>query len=663
MVSFFKRAFLNPFFEDQNRYFLWIPIFFGLGVLAYFTEVQPPAWALLQKVMAAGLLFFVLSLFQKTRVAALPLLFLALGFLMSHLHTSYGGTFMVKKNFRVPDFRGEIEEIEYKESGRRLKLKVLDLNIQAEKPLFIRLTLKGDMPLGIGDIFKGPIKLMPILHPLTPDGFDFRRKAYFEKIGGTAFLEGPATITPGPVSPWSLEQTRCAITQSLHHNLPGQTGAIASAFLTGQTAKIDEDTRQNFSSTGIAHLLAIAGLHFNMMGLIIFVTLRLLFSTMPFLFLRWNIKKVSAALTLGALFIYLKLSGSAIPCQRAFAMTALLTLAVLLDRLTLSLRSLAMAALCILMISPHFLLTPSFQLSFAAVAALISLYESQSAWVPQNKNHSTLKRYQIIFFKSLMTTVITSIAVTPYTMFHFHQLTLQSIVANLLGIPLMAIWIMPLLFIGTLMMPLGLEHYPFQLAGYGIDGIQAMAASIATWPGACIYITHPPAWSLGVFSLAFLWLVIWRQKWRYYSLPFLLVGSVGLFLGKSPDLFISQDAKYIAVKDGDRLLFSGKNPKTFLAKAWAGYAGVSYKDTQLLPPGYVFQGKTIHLSSEEDIKRCPQGDIIIAKNAWKKKRIRCPRAEIFLDFFDMRFKGPYVVSLNPMEILSRKDLSRHWPWS
>src|SRR6202030_2064401 len=105
--------------------------------------------------------------------------------------------------------------------------------------------------------------------------------------------------------------------------LPGSTGGVASALITGKRAAITEEVKQSFRDSGLSHLLAIAGLHLGLVGGFVFFAVRGGLALIPYLALRLPIKKIAAAVTLVVLCCYLMLSGAAIPTQRAFVMNGI----------------------------------------------------------------------------------------------------------------------------------------------------------------------------------------------------------------------------------------------------------------------------------------------------------------------------------------------------
>lgn len=131
--------------------------------------------------------------------------------------------------------------------------------------------------------------------------------------------------------------------------------------------------------SGLAHVLAISGLHMAIMAGIVFWLARALLALIPGLALRYPIKKWAAGIAIGAASFYLALSGASVPTVRSWIMMSIVLIAVTVDRPAITMRNVALAALIILLVAPESLFDPSFQMSFAAVIALVAVYEWLSA--------------------------------------------------------------------------------------------------------------------------------------------------------------------------------------------------------------------------------------------------------------------------------------------
>ena len=214
-----------------------------------------------------------------------------------------------------------------------------------------------------------------------PGGYDFGRELFYEGIGASGFSYGaPEIIDLGPVPFWirwkiPIATLRESIGSRIEAALPGGTGEIANALITGDRGGIADRTTEALRRSGLGHILAISGLHMALVVGAVFGGLRAVLALSPALALRRPIKKWAALGALGAALFYLLLSGASVSTQRSFVMLSVMLVAVLLDRRAFSIRNVAVAAMIILMITPEVLLTVSFQMSFAATLTLIAGFE------------------------------------------------------------------------------------------------------------------------------------------------------------------------------------------------------------------------------------------------------------------------------------------------
>jgi competence protein ComEC len=238
--------------------------------------------------------------------------------------------------------------------------------------------------------------------------------------------------------------------------LPGSTGGVASALITGKRGAITEQVKQAFRDTGLSHLLAIAGLHLGLVGAFVFFAVRGGLALIPPIALRYPIKKIAAGTTLLVLACYLLLSGAAIPTQRAFVMNGLVFGAIIIDRLRISMRVCAIAAIVVLVIDPSILVGVSFQMSFGAVVALIAVYETCGARLGRLLHSRTVSGKLLGYCGGVVvTTVVATLGTYPYSIYHFHHLALYSPLANVIAVPLSAMWTLPWGVVTCLLMPFG----------------------------------------------------------------------------------------------------------------------------------------------------------------------------------------------------------------
>jgi len=370
--------------EDRPRLILWLPVAFGAGIALYFSlDHEPAAWP------AAVVLFLAatIALLRWPRTEALATVAVAVaaaGFLIVQFHAASVAAPVLDRRLGAVDVGGRVLEVEARQEGVRLlldRVTIADLP-PGRTPERIRLGVRrlAD-PIHPGDYIVVRAALMPPPGPALPGGHDFARAAWFERIGAVGYALGRPTVDPPADEGRSyaiwLAELRRATTARIRAGIddPG-AGAVAAALVTGDRAAIPADVNAAMRDSGLAHLLSISGLHLSLVAGIVLVALRVLLAAIPFVALRFPIKKWAAIGALAASFAYLEVSGASVPAQRAFVMIAIVLLAVLIDRTALSMRSVGLAALVVLVIAPESLVSASFQLSFAAVIGLIAAFEA-----------------------------------------------------------------------------------------------------------------------------------------------------------------------------------------------------------------------------------------------------------------------------------------------
>jgi len=301
---------------------------------------------------------------------------------------------------------------------------------------------------------------------------------------------------------------------------------------------------------GLAHVLAIAGLHMALVGGGIFWLLRAGLAAVPALVLRYPIKKWAAPSALAASCFYLVISGASPSAVRAFVMLAIVMLAVLLDRPALSMRSLALAAAILLLARPQDIVEPGFQMSFAAVAALIAVAE----W---EQGRERIKPRGAIFrwvHGIAMTSLVGSLATLPFALFHYGRATHYAVLGNLIAMPVMGLWVMPAAALSVVLMPFGLEAGSLHLLGQGILVMVAMGKFVSHLPGAETLAPAMPMQALLLMTAGGLWLVIWRKNWRRWGLVPALLGACVAWRVTGADMLVAADGRTAAIRGFDGLL-------------------------------------------------------------------------------------------------------------
>ena len=318
--------------------------------------------------------------------------------------------------------------------------------------------------------------------------------------------------------------------------LPEREGSIAAALLTGQRGHVDAGTLETVRKAGIAHLLAISGLHLGLVAAIAFFVARTLLAAAEPPALRFSTKVWAAMAALAAAFVYLLMSGAPASAQRAFAMASVVLAAVAIGRRAISMWPVALAAVAVVVTMPHAVFSAGFQLSFAAVVALVAAYQAlRNRWVkplqdsasahlvlyaepppspPPRLPDSALARLAFYAGGIALTTVIATAATAPLALALFGRVaTYGGLSANMLAVPMTALWVMPWGVTALALMPSGLEGWALAAMGWGIVSILEVAA-VAGAGGGLLTVAAVPPWFPFAYGLALIWLCVWRHRWR-----------------------------------------------------------------------------------------------------------------------------------------------------
>ncbi|MBL1240805.1 MAG: ComEC/Rec2 family competence protein, partial [OCS116 cluster bacterium] len=363
---------------------------------------------------------------------------------------------------------------------------------------------------------------------------------------------------------------------------------MALAVLVG--IKMDRNGKSYLAlrNVGLAHLLAISGLHMGFAMGMIFYFMRMFLALFPFGFFNFSLKKCAASISILSGLFYLLLTGGSLATERAFIMASLIMLAVLLDREALTMRNLALALLLMLILSPSAIMNVGFQMSFAATAVIIAYFEWQKTHDYDEPEALKLFSRQTAFGRLALTLrdwfmipLLTGLVTMPISIFHFSTLQTGGFVANLIIVPIFGLLVMPLGIISLILSAFGLEAYPFEFLRYIIENIYIFADFIAQYAYLNEHIAKLNWQILVVLLLAYLWLIIWQNRWRYAGFGFLLILPFMPLFAPLPILYIGEvnrdKLSNLMVKGTDQHyhLFSGTRSK-FSSKIWLDYVGEPY---------------------------------------------------------------------------------------
>ena len=336
-----------------------------------------------------------------------------------------------------------------------------------------------------------------------------------------------------------IERMRSRLFARIIAAAPGEGGAIVAAIVTGKREAISERAENALRDAGLAHLLAISGLHMGLATGLIFFAVRLALALIEPLALRYPIKKWAAGAALLSGLFYLILSGGGWSARRAFIMAAIIFAAIIVDRRAFSLHNVAIAAVIILMMSPEALFHPGFQMSFAAVTALIAGFEWSSRRADPFRSFSWAARFKRYAIGLAATDILAAVATAPFALYHFNRVALYSLPANVIAMPLMGFWIVPMAVAALILAPFGLDAWAWRAAAAGMDTVVAIAAEVSSWRGAVSITAQWPLAALLSLTFGGLWLCLSRAPWRLAGLIGIPAAWLIVGLSVSPTLFVA----------------------------------------------------------------------------------------------------------------------------
>jgi len=683
------RACRDHALADRERWPLWLPVGFGAGVGLYFALPIEPSIAVGAVAGLAGLVCAILSartVQTSFRVLLAALAVVAMGFGYAKWREVSVAAPVLQRNAGLVPLDGRIESVQVHGKGVRIVLGALgsDRFQESSAPARVRVSIRAVTPeLVPGNWIHLRAMLMPPPAPAAPGGYDFGRAAFFDRIGGVGYAYGRASAIGPPraktFDEWiatSIAQLRWRMTQRIQTALPGSVGGIASALITGDRGSISDDDEAALRDAGLAHVLAIAGLHMALVGLGLFWIVRAILAAIPVVALNYPIKKWAAIAALAGATFYLVISGAATPATRAYIMLMTMLTAILMDRPALSMRSVALAAFVILLLRPESLLEPGFQMSFAAVAGLVAVAE----WEAARRVHDGPRAFGSVrrYLRGIaITSLVGSIATAPYAIFHFDRATHYAVLGNLLAMPVMGFVTMPAAAISVIAMPFHLEAWPLKIMGWGIDVMLSVGRLVSGLPGAISTVSAWPMHALVLLSLGGLWVVLWRRSWRWAGLVPIIAGVVLALATRGPDILVARDGATVAIRGSDGALrLMRKASDGYSADEWlkrdgdsrdSGAAVATRKDgvscdsygcIAKARSGAVVAAVQRVDALEED---CASATIVVSAVPAGRN---CTQPRLVIDKFDVARAGGYAIWLgNQMRVGTVEGERGLRPWS
>ena len=560
----------------------WVPVAFGAGVASYFAaDREPDVWAVLPLAVAAAAMAFM----ARRRPFGFPLAVAVAGVLaglaIATLQAARISHPILRRPIASVMLSGFVETREERERSDRIAIRVerFDAPGAASVPQRVRVAVRKGSAPPVGSFVELKAHLSPPMQPLRPGGYDFARDMYFQRIGASGYALGAIRTKPPSAGAgfWLRYATvvdgiRETIDDRIRAILPGDKGSIASALITGKRDAISTPVNDAMYASSLAHVLSISGYHMAVVSGIVFFMIRAVLALIPWLAHRKPIKKWAASGALVAATFYLLLSGAEVATQRSYIMITIVLVGVMLDRPTLTFRTLAVAAIVVLLLAPQAIVHPGFQMSFAATLALIAAYQHGLPWKQDHDSQlgTRVALWGVSEMASLiLASLVAGLATTPYAAYHFHRLAPYGVLANLLAMPIVSVVVMPMGILGVVSMPFGFDAPFWQLMGQGIDWMNAVALWVASLPGA---VGRMSAFGIGPLLLGtvgLLLICLLRTPLRWSGAVVGASAVAWALITPQPDVLVAGDGQTAAFRGADgRLAILHTGRDNFAVKEW-----------------------------------------------------------------------------------------------
>lgn len=557
----------------RGRLFPWVPVCMGVGIGLWFGLAWEPgvlfyAWMLVVLVGAVAARFSLPEMFHAPTVALACMVF---GVLCAGYRVHAVAAPMLEWPYYGP-VEGRIVAVDRSQSDAvRLTLDQVVLgDLPASRvPGRVRISLQSDQPWldpVPGTRVMTTARLAAPEGPVEPGGFDFRRMAFFDGLGGVGYTRVPV-LAVAPPDDWSLavDRLRSRLSAAMRAAIPGDAGAFAAGVMTGDRSGLSQDAVEDLRDSSLAHLLAISGMNMAFLVGFVFALIRVGVACVPPVALRVNAKKVAAVVALGVAAFYLLLSGANVATERAFVMVAVMLGAVLLDRRAVTLRSVAIAGIILLAWQPEAMLEPGFQMSFAATVALIAGFRAVEGRVERQR----MPRWVVPIFTLVLSSVVAGFATAPYAAAHFNRFTGFGLLANLLTVPVMGAVVMPAGAVAALLAPLGLAAPALWVMEQGVLWILFVADWIAGLDGAVTAIPAPMWQVLPLLTLGLCALVLGPGRGERLGGVAVAAVAFGLWVvSPRPAVLVSGDGRLVGVMGPEGRALSAGRGGGFAARSW-----------------------------------------------------------------------------------------------
>ncbi|BBB08848.1 ComEC/Rec2 family competence protein [Sphingopyxis sp. EG6] len=532
---------------ERERIALWLPAALGAGIALWLALPTAMHWIGALLALGAGALAGGMIGWDRRlgRVVVIGCGVMAAGILLIWGRALWVAAPVLAQPVTTA-FSAEVERVDAQPARGQVRL-IVRPHARADLPPRLRVTASEEQAAGVlpGERIGLRARLMPPPTASLPGGYDFAQHAWFDRLGAVGTVIGDIGRAPGAGR--GPPPLRARLTRHIHEQVDGSAGGVAAALVTGDRGAISEADDEAMRRSGLAHLLSISGLHVTaVVGFTMLLSMRLLALSRRLALRGWVLPLAAAAAALAG-GGYTLLAGAEVPTLRSFIASLLVMLAFLLGREALTLRLVAAGALLVMLWRPEALAGPSFQLSFAAVTAIVALHESRwmRAFVAR-REEPWVFRFGRGIGALVLTGLVVEAALAPIALFHFHKAGLYGALANVVAIPLTTFVIMPAEALALLFDSIGIGAPFWWIAEEALNALIGLAHWVASAPGAVATLPVFPPWGFAITVFGGLWFLLWQTRWRRAGLIPVAIGMAALLAQPRPDLLVTGDGKHIA---------------------------------------------------------------------------------------------------------------------
>ncbi|MEW4466705.1 ComEC/Rec2 family competence protein [Parasphingorhabdus sp. JC815] len=560
--------------KERDRLALWVPVAVGTGIAGWFLLAKPAFWIALIA-MCTGLALLAKVRDQGGRIANALIWFLlliAIGCGVMWFRSWVVAAPVLERPI-VASFYAEVEKTEVISARDMVRLTLathgkqnLPPRVRVNVPIGTYATaLQSDgvasneaqaSDLQVGTVIQLRARLVPPGMATLPGAYDFSRRAWFMGLGATGRLMGDIRIVQ-PARPVGgifsvIPQYRQMLSDHVQSRMDDGAGAIGATLATGDRGSISDEDAKAMRRSGLAHLLSISGLHVTaVVGAIYLLVLRLL-ALFPPLALRFRLPLIAAGCAAIGALSYTLLTGAQVPTIRACVAALLVLAALIMGRSAITLRMVAAGALFVLILWPESLVGPSFQLSFAAVTAIIAMHDHPKVQALfATREEAALKRLGRMLAGLFLTGLVVEMALMPIALYHFHKAGIYGSLANIIAIPLTTFVIMPLEALALVLDIFGLGAPIWWICEKSLSGLIILAHYVSSRPGSVTMLPTMPLMAFALLVFGGLWLSLWGQRWRIWGVLPVIIAILIINLSRAPDVYITGDGRHVGFRSDE----------------------------------------------------------------------------------------------------------------